>query len=67
MPQIQHMTAMMRILRYLNGTSSRGLLFGKNDNLVLLAYTDANWVEDRDDQNSTSGYFTLVGGNLVTW
>ena len=67
MPQIQHMTAVMRILRYLKGTSSRGLLFGKNDNFDLLAYTDAYWVGDRDDRKSTSGYFALVGGNLVTW
>ena len=66
-PQVQHMTAVMRILRYLKSTSSRGLLFGKNDNLDLLAYTNANWAGDRDDKKSTSGYFTLVGGNLVTW
>ena len=61
------MTTIMRILRYLKGTSSRELLFGKNDNLDLLAYIDADWAGDRDDRKSTSGYFTLVGGNLVTW
>ena len=66
-PQIQHMTAVMRILRYLKGISSSGLLFGKNDNLDLLAYTDADWAGDRDDRKSTLEYFTLVGGNLVTW
>ena len=66
MPQIQHMTALMRILRYLTGTSSQGLLFGKNDNLDLLAYTDADWAGDIDDRKSTSGYSTIVGGNLVT-
>ena len=61
------MTVVMRILRYLKSTSSRGLLFGENDNLDLLAYTDAEWAGDRDDRKSTSGYFILVGGNLVTW
>ena len=66
-PQIHHMTAVMRILRYLKKTNSRGLLFRKNDNLDLLACTDADWAGDRDDRKSTSGYFTLVGGNLVTW
>ena len=64
-PQIQYMTAVTRILRYLKGTSSRGLLFGKNDNLELLAYTDADWAGDRDDRKSTFGHFTIVGGNLV--
>ena len=66
-PQIHHMTVVMRILRYLKGISSRGILFKKKDHLHLLAYTDADWVKDRDDRRSTSGYFTLVGGNLVTW
>ena len=66
-PQIQHMTAVMRILRYLKGTSSRGILFRRNDHSDVLAYTDANWAGDRDDRRSTSGYFILVGGNLVTW
>ena len=46
MPQIQYMTAVMRILRYLKGTSCRGLLLGKNDNLDLLAYTNADWAGD---------------------
>lgn len=40
MPQIQHMTAVIRILRHLKGTSIRGLPFEKIDNLDLLAYTD---------------------------
>ena len=31
------------------------------------AYTDADWVGAVDDRRSTSGYFTFVGGNLVTW
>ena len=61
------MTIVMRILRYLKGTSSKGILFKKNDHLDLLAYTNVDWAEDREDKRSTSGYFTLVGGNLVTW
>lgn len=67
LPQIEHMTAVMRILRYLKGTSSTGIYFEKNYHLDLLAYTDADWAGDRDDRKSTSGYFTLMGGNLVTW
>uniref|UniRef100_A0A803MX03 Uncharacterized protein n=1 Tax=Chenopodium quinoa TaxID=63459 RepID=A0A803MX03_CHEQI len=67
LPQAQHMTAVMRILRYLKGTSSTGIYFDKNDHLDLIAYTDVDWAGDRDGRKSTSGYFTLVGGNLVTW
>jgi hypothetical protein len=67
LPQVQHMEAVTRILRYLKGTSDRGVFYGKNRNLDLVAYTDADWAGDRDSRKSTSGYFTLVGGNLVTW
>uniref|UniRef100_A0A803NB30 Reverse transcriptase Ty1/copia-type domain-containing protein n=1 Tax=Chenopodium quinoa TaxID=63459 RepID=A0A803NB30_CHEQI len=42
LPQVQHMTAVMRILRYLKGTSSTGIYFDKNDHLDLIAYTDAD-------------------------
>ena len=38
-----------------------------NSHLNFIAYTVADWAGDRDDKKSTSGYFTLVGGNLVTW
>ena len=66
-PQVKHMEAVMRILRYLKGTSNRGVLFRNNGHLNLMAYTDADWAGDKDSRKSTSGYFTLVGGNLVTW
>ena len=66
-PQVEHMVAVLRILRYLKGTSNKGVFYAKNDNLDLIGYTDADWAGDRDDRKSTSGYFTLVGGNLVTW
>ena len=66
-PQTHHMAAVMRILRYLKGTSGRGIFYKKNGHLDLIAYTDTDWAGDRDDRRSTSGYFTLIGGNLVTW
>lgn len=30
-------------------------------------YKDSDWARDITDQKSTSGYFTFVGRNLVTW
>ena len=35
--QLPHIEALMRILRYLKGTSSRGVFFRKNDHLDLMA------------------------------
>ena len=46
-PQVEHMTAVLRILRYLKGTSRKGILYTRNENLVLVGYTDADLAGDR--------------------
>jgi Reverse transcriptase (RNA-dependent DNA polymerase) len=66
-PSEQHMEAVFRILRYLKGAPGRGIFFKKNDHLRIEGYTDSDWVGDITDRKSTSGYFTFIGGNLVTW
>ncbi|RVW88729.1 Retrovirus-related Pol polyprotein from transposon RE1 [Vitis vinifera] len=67
-PEEQHMNAVMRILRYLKNAPGKGILFAKNVNHQSIeVYTDADWAGAVDDRRSTSGYFTFVGGNLVTW
>lgn len=66
-PGEQHMNAMMRILRYLKGSPSKGILFKRNSHLSVEGYTDVHWAGSIDDKRSTSGYFTFVRGNLVTW
>ncbi|GJX06513.1 putative RNA-directed DNA polymerase [Tanacetum coccineum] len=42
------------------------IAYANRDHQVC-GYTDADWAGDRTDGKSTSGYFTFVGGNLVTW
>ncbi|KAK3006500.1 hypothetical protein RJ639_017039 [Escallonia herrerae] len=67
-PGEQHMNAVLRILRYLKSAPGQGILFTKNeDHQSVDVYTDADWAGAVDDRHSTSGYFTFVGGNLVTW
>ncbi|BBH03134.1 hypothetical protein Prudu_013918, partial [Prunus dulcis] len=55
-PSEDHMGAVMRILRYL-----------KYGHIDVEGYTDADWAGSATDRRSTSGYFTFVDGNLVTW
>nr|GEY34820.1 putative RNA-directed DNA polymerase [Tanacetum cinerariifolium] len=66
-PQKAHMVAALRMIRYLKGTTGHGVLFQPNGHLETQMFTDANWAGNKSDRRSTSGYFTLVGGNLVTW
>ncbi|KAK8951274.1 hypothetical protein KSP39_PZI003194 [Platanthera zijinensis] len=66
-PSEDHMGAVTRILRYLKSSPGKGLMFTKNAHLNIEGYTDADWAGNLMDRKSTSGYFTFVGGNLVTW
>ncbi|KAM7499356.1 hypothetical protein LguiA_023770 [Lonicera macranthoides] len=67
-PGEKHMQAVMRIISYLKATPGKGILFQKNENFLKIeGYTDADWAGNICDRRSTSGYFTFVGGNLVTW
>ena len=65
-PQVEHMDAAMRVVRYLKGSPGRGVVFRQNGNLEIQGYTDADWAGNSNGRRSTSGYFTMVGGNLVT-
>ncbi|BBH05042.1 HXXXD-type acyl-transferase family protein [Prunus dulcis] len=66
-PSEAHMDAVNRILRYLKSSPGRGLMFGRHGHLDVEGHTDADWAGSITDRRSTSGYFTFVGGNLVSW
>ena len=66
-PQVNHMDAALRIVRYLKGTAGYGVLLRKCEDLEIDGYTDADWASNPIDRKSTGGYFTFLGGNLVTW
>ncbi|XP_020415669.1 uncharacterized protein LOC109948138 [Prunus persica] len=65
-PCVSHRNTVDRILRYLKSAPGKGLTFSKNRDLEVVGYTDADWAGSVTDRRSTSGYFTFVGGNLVT-
>ncbi|XP_071688428.1 secreted RxLR effector protein 161-like [Rutidosis leptorrhynchoides] len=65
--RVHHMEAVMRIIRYLKKIAGNGVVFKKNGHLEAQIYTDASWAGEKGDRRSTSGFFTIVGGNLVAW
>ena len=66
-PKESHLQAVYRLLRYLKTTPGKGILYKKHGKLQLECYTDADYAGAVTDRRSTSGYCTLLGGNLVTW
>ena len=66
-PQTPHFQALNRILRYLKGTSGLGITYRWTGKLDLILYTDSDFAGSRVDYRSTTGYCTILSGNLVTW
>ena len=66
-PSEDHMGVVYCILRYLKSSPEKGLFFAKNGEQDISGYTDVDWAGNQTDQNSTSGYFTFVRKNSITW
>ncbi len=72
-PGRTHWFAVLRILRYLQGTRSMVLeLSGKSftgdiADLCSIAYADADWGKDLDTRRSRSGYAIYLLNSLIIW
>ncbi|XP_062118820.1 uncharacterized mitochondrial protein AtMg00810-like [Humulus lupulus] len=67
-PCQQHLNVVYKILRYLKQTPGKGLyLKKKTSDQKVEVFTNTDWAGSIDDRKSTSGYYTLLWGNLVTW
>ena len=61
------MTALKRILCYLQGTLDLGLHLRRSPVSELVVYSDADWAGCPDTRRSTSGYAVFLGDNLISW
>ncbi|KAK4366366.1 hypothetical protein RND71_014246 [Anisodus tanguticus] len=66
-PRVEHMNALKRIIRYIQGTLNYGLHLYPLSTSTLFSYIDADWGGCRDTRWSTSGYCMFLGNNLVSW
>ncbi|XP_062075277.1 secreted RxLR effector protein 161-like [Humulus lupulus] len=62
-----HLNAVYRILRYLKQTPGKGLFFIKTTERKVEVFVDADSARSVDDRKPTSGYCTIVWGNVVIW
>lgn len=74
-PSTTHMACAKRVLRYLKGTKTLGIIYRHANNnptrrsftddngLGIEAFVDSDWASDTEDRHSQTGYiFTLAGG-----
>ncbi|GJW13075.1 ribonuclease H-like domain-containing protein [Tanacetum coccineum] len=66
-PREPHLSALKRILRYVQGTLYYGLQLFFSSTTDLVAYFDANWAGCPTTRRSTSGYCVFLGNNLLSW
>ena len=59
----KHIVAVNRVLRYLKGTPSRGMIFRKISNCGIEMFIDAYWAGAVVDRRSSSHYCFFVWGN----
>ncbi|XP_068331488.1 uncharacterized protein [Pyrus communis] len=50
-----------------DGAPRKGLIFRKHGHMEVKWYTNVDGAGNITDRRSTSGYFTFVAGNLMTW
>lgn len=57
-----------RIVRYLIGTKNSKLQLSKTGcGDTILAYSDADWAEDKRDRKSNTGMICTINGGVVSW
>lgn len=65
-PTMLYWEAVKRVLRYLIGTSAKGIFFSASSPLTLHAYSDADWTGNQDDYSSTGAYIVYLGKQPVS-
>ena len=64
-PGPEHWTAVKYILKYLRRIKDYMLMYGWNA-LILIGYTDSDFMSDKDLRKSTSGHVFTLGGGAVS-
>jgi len=66
-PLVTHLTTAELVLRYLQGTKDRHLVYTWNTQLKMTAYMDASYCNCSDPRRSFSGYIFQLGNPIISW
>jgi hypothetical protein len=65
-PTKRHWVGIKTVLRYLNGTRDLGLFYSRNQDPILLGYTDAGYLSDPHNGRSQTGFVFLQSGTAIS-
>jgi hypothetical protein len=65
-PSRIHMLAAKRVLRYLKGTLTHGIVY-RPPPKRLTGYSDADWAGDMSTRRSTTGYVVMLNNGAIAW
>ncbi|KAH9780743.1 hypothetical protein KPL71_008200 [Citrus sinensis] len=65
-PGPQYWTAVKHIIKYLKRTKNYMLVYS-GDELILVGYTNSDFLSDKNFRKSTSGYVFTLGTGAISW
>jgi len=66
-PLHSHWISVKRVLRYLAGTRTHGILYDGARGIEVEGYSDSDYAGCLESRKSTSGYIFLIAGGAVSW
>eukprot|EP00171_Calliarthron_tuberculosum_P021771 IDg21771t1 len=66
-PLKAHWTAVKRVLRYIGGTSDKGIMYDSSSSPSPVGYSDSDWAGCVETRKSTEGFVFLISGGAISW
>ncbi|XP_019242117.1 PREDICTED: uncharacterized protein LOC109222191 [Nicotiana attenuata] len=66
-PKQSHWDTALRVVRYVKGAPSLGILLGTGPIDTLFAYCDSDWASCPNTRRSVIGYIIKLGDSLLSW
>jgi hypothetical protein len=67
-PTSIHLTAPLRVLRYLKGTRNLCIVFKRQEHKdIIVGHSDSDWGSDPSHRKSFTGWVFMVNGGPATW
>ncbi|XP_016561450.1 uncharacterized mitochondrial protein AtMg00810-like [Capsicum annuum] len=65
-PKVSHWDAAIRLIRYIKGLPSLGVLMKRDKGTVLTGYCDSDWASCPNTRRSVTGYALKLGDSLIS-